>query len=88
MTLPKDVVALRDELAERFILYSCYEGDVEKGCAYNGFEKGFDQGYQTAQAEFKCACFKCGGIILADTEEWNKPLCYSCFDEVIKDEAK
>ena len=24
----------------------------------------------------------CGGIILADTEDWSTPLCYSCFYEL------
>ena len=24
-------------------------------------------------------CTRCGGVILADTEEWAKPLCYECW---------
>ncbi len=26
-------------------------------------------------------CTICGGIILADTEDWEKPLCHSCWVE-------
>ncbi len=33
-------------------------------------------------------CFKCGGVILADTEEWKSPLCYSCFAEFCPEDAK
>ena len=31
----------------------------------------------------RCAC---GGIILADTEDWEKPCCYNCWQEKIDDQ--
>ena len=33
-------------------------------------------------------CTKCGGIILADTEDWNDPLCVSHYHEFIEEENK
>ncbi len=27
-------------------------------------------------------CSKCGGIIIADTEDWFMALCYSCWTEI------
>lgn len=29
---------------------------------------------------------ECGGIILADTEEFEKPMCYECFERVGEDD--
>lgn len=29
-----------------------------------------------------CGCHLCGGIVLADTEEWPHPLCASCFEDL------
>lgn len=25
------------------------------------------------------SCSKCNGVILADTEDWEKPLCHTCY---------
>lgn len=30
----------------------------------------------------KQAYCPCGGIILADTEEWKTPLCFGCWEEL------
>ena len=27
-------------------------------------------------------CSWCGGVVLADSEEWSEPLCYDCFETV------
>lgn len=27
-------------------------------------------------------CRRCGGVILADTEDWERPVCYDCFHEL------
>lgn len=32
-------------------------------------------------SEERCLC---GGVILADTEDWETPLCYSCFIDTVK----
>jgi hypothetical protein len=30
----------------------------------------------------------CGGIILADTEDWEIPLCYECYEYYISQQKK
>ena len=32
----------------------------------------------------KCERCPCGGIILADTEDWKTPLCYSCYSDLLE----
>ena len=27
-------------------------------------------------------CRRCGGVILADTEDWKRPACFNCFHEL------
>ncbi len=29
-----------------------------------------------------CGCHLCGGIILADTEDWPHPLCAECYEDI------
>jgi hypothetical protein len=29
-----------------------------------------------------CGCHLCGGIMLADTEDWPHPLCPTCFEDL------
>lgn len=30
----------------------------------------------------KHGCRRCGGVILADTEDWMRPVCYDCYFEL------
>ena len=63
----------RDELANQLSAHS--EGlDVT---ALKWFKKGFNN----ALTEVRKFC-PCGGIILADTEDWSIPMCYECVGEI------
>lgn len=48
------------------------------------YNDGKAAGYDDATTKQKDRC-PCGGIILADTEDWSTPLCYECVKTPLKE---
>jgi len=49
------------------------------------YQKGYLNGKRDAHDKKWCPC---GGVILADTEDCQTPLCADCTDDILSDETK
>jgi len=70
----------RNAMARQYISQNYHEGSPAHDIATGIFIDAYD----AALAEVKKWC-PCGGVILADTEDWPVPMCNGCYEFVKKE---
>ena len=65
--MPKCLEQYRDELSSKFAM------------PYRRINQYFNEGFDACWKELQKWC-PCGGVILADTEDWPIPMCDSCLE--------